>query len=72
MKQKNIFFNKVSKIIILVAFDIIALLAAFLVALLAIRILVVTTFTTGAVLKFLLVTIGFKIIWFYIFGLYKI
>lgn len=72
MKQKNVFFNKVSKIIILVAFDIIALLAAFLVALLAIRILVVTTFTTGAVLKFLLVTIGFKIIWFYIFGLYKI
>lgn len=72
MKQKNIFFSKVSKIIILVAFDIIALLAAFLVALLAIRILVVTTFTTGAVLKFLLVTIGFKIIWFYIFGLYKI
>lgn len=72
MKRKNIFFNKVSKIIILVAFDIIALLAAFLVALLAIRILVVTTFTTGAVLKFLLVTIGFKIIWFYIFGLYKI
>jgi FlaA1/EpsC-like NDP-sugar epimerase len=72
MKQKNIFFSKVSKIIILVAFDIIALLAAFLLALLAIRILVVTTFTTGAVLKFLLVTIGFKIIWFYIFGLYKI
>lgn len=72
MKQKNILFNKISKIIILVAFDIIALLAAFLVALLAIRILVVTTFTTGAVLKFLSVTIGFKIIWFYIFGLYKI
>ncbi|HHT98473.1 MAG TPA: polysaccharide biosynthesis protein [Acholeplasma sp.] len=72
MKQKNIFFSKVSKIIILVAFDIIALLAAFLLALLAIRILVVTTFTAGAVLKFLLVTIGFKIIWFYIFGLYKI